>query len=538
MAGRNMFYDDEDEDSSLMTKRGRSDFRSERQYGYTDDDDDEYVDRARNRIHADEDDSLDEGSERPSERGGPEDDEEDDDEDPAPRGKKKSQSKATDAAVPKARIKSVLLTWGDEKIGQTLSHFKCVMFKFEQNGVRHVMQMFFAHPNSEIHLQKCLTTFEIQYLTGAATVAGGAAPRVVGRAQGAAAMGSLGSLGAGADMLDTASEYSVSYRGDRNGVGGEQKGIALKFIFSNADRQLDKVIMSYIERRTAGLSRIYHGTVTDKSIMVASLEVSNVNSTLKKPMAINVEGIRDKYTVPHTMSWAKNTPCLSVLTPGTQRSVIYETDLHSDPDVSAIHGIHAIENDESIGALAWGTVKENHVQVVMPSGRYLWLMYHLPYLLTEFVNKNTNEKLPLEQKLPAGISVPVWKDVQSFKKKHPLPNIYSRKTDLEDEYITKLLALLKPRDSKSLMWAVVQDELWYRVPLDFMYFVIDQYKETTQLVKMAKPDSMWMRANAVQTEGDEPFKPSDKMTFTVLLYAFTPCMHFMATPIKPKKRDS
>lgn len=396
------------------------------------------------------------------------------------KGKKKSSRDSKDKkSLERVRLKQTILKWGDESIKSTLLHFQCVSFDYTQNQKRMRMNMYFAHPNSDAHMEIYRSTFMVPY---------------------------------GNSMMQT----------------------PLAYMFQNRERYLDKVMESYVKANAHDKNNLsFSSSISNKNFMVCGLRVINVRSNIINPMSVLVDGVVDKYTAPHTVSWDENKQFLTVLTPNTDYDVVYSYDLKDSPNIQAIHGIHDIAADERNGISSWGdTTVRDIVSVDMCSGKFVWLMYNLPYLVKDYslANKAKDEKSKLSR--PEGITSEIYKSLMDFSEKHPMPNIYSRKARLDDNHIGKIIEIVSTNNNQTLMWKVREDQPSFRFPYKFIEYVIPKYRETTQLIRMANPENMIMTTRGEKLANDPDFGPNDRIVFTVLTNIFRPRLFAVTKPVK------
>lgn len=395
------------------------------------------------------------------------------------KGKKKPEAESKDKkSLERVRLKQTILKWGDESIKSTLMHFQCVRFDYTQNQKRMRMNMYFAHPNSDAHMEVYRSTFMLPY-------------------------------------------------------NGRSLQTSLAYMFQNRERYLDKVMESYVKANAHDKNNLsFSSSTSNKNFMVCGLRVINVRSNIINPMSVLVDGVVDRYTAPHTVSWKENSQFLTVLTPNTDYDVVYSYDLKDSPNIQAIHGIHDIVEDQKKGISSWGDVSvRDIVSVDMCSGKFVWLMYNLPYLVKDYsiANKGKDEK---KLARPEGITSETYKALMDFSERNPMPNIYSRKARLDDNHIGKIIEIVSASSNQTLMWKVREDQPSFRFPYKFIEYVIPRYNETTQLIRMANPDNMIMTTQGEKLENDPDFGPNDRIVFTVLTNVFRPRLFAVTKPIK------
>ena len=462
------------------------------------------------RLH-DEDDDPDEDSDLDDRS---DDDEDEDDEHASKKKSKKEAARDKRTAGRMASVQQVALTWGPEVIKAVMSHFKRVSYKFRMNNEEYWMDAFFAHTRSDAHLVEINATFMVPYTTATTST-------------------------------------------------------KLDFLFTNAESRVSDIMSKYIAdhaHKHSSIGQMY-GCIKSNRVIIKSIWVLNVVATQPTPLSINIDGIGGKYTNPHYSSWAPKTPCLAVITPCPMKQKIFDLNMRDSPDLPAIHGIHAITNstDEAL----WGERVGETVLVNTPSSRFTWLMINLPYLTSDYIvrevqNKATGKMEAPKRGLPDGVSSETWKKIKKFAEKHPLQNIYDADAKLTDNYIGKLMKILLPTRKEELLWTMCQDKLAYRVPLDFLQFAIPRHVETTQPVRPVDPTEIVMKTSAPPKGGpvglplksSEPaqasslidmqsleggtsgkYGPTDMITFTIRAQVFPPQMFYMVTKRKKKEDE-
>jgi hypothetical protein len=477
---------------------------------------------AARRLH-DEDDDPDEDSDLDDRPEG-DDDDDDDDEHTSKKKSKKEAARDRRTAGRMASVQQVALTWGPEVIKVVMSHFKRVSYKFRMNNEEYWMDAFFAHTRSDAHLVEINATFMVPYTTTTTST-------------------------------------------------------KLDFLFTSAESRVSDIMSKYIAdhaHKHSSIGQMY-GCIKSNRVIIKSISVLNVVSTQPTPLSINIDGIGGKYTNPHYSSWAPKTPCLAVITPCPMKQKIFDLNMRDSPDLPAFHGIHPITNstDETL----WGERIGDTILVSTPSSRFKWLMINLPYLISDYIvrevqNKATGKMEAPKRGLPDGVSSETWKKIKKFAEKHPLQNIYDADAKLTDNYIGKLMKILLPTRKEELLWTMCQDKLAYRVPLDFLQFAIPRHVETTQPVRPVDPTEIVMKTSAPpkgaggglgapphppsgghvkpsepaqasslidfqSLDGGAPGKyaPGDMITFTIRAQVFPPQMFYMVTKRKKKEDE-
>jgi len=494
--------------SNVHDRRDDDDYDDDENESYNEDDDDE--------SKKEEDDDSDKS------KVDKESDEEEDASDSGDEKKKKKKEKKTKGTTKSKRnelrknligrrVHTISQMWGEGSIERNESRYKIVKFKFFQNNVWKEMKMCFSHTDDGAHMQVYVQSLLLK--------------------------------------LD----------------GDEVPATSLQKMIPNALNMAMKDYIKGMKLKNGNSGKVVSGDYIDFSknsdlnkeptdtLIVQAVYMTNICTTSKGPVCIDVKGIGDQFMEEHHASWDVSNTHFAILTSTSNPGYLHENVYTAFPNLAAIHGIHKQPTTCAKDISLWGDLKDNNVLMKMPSAYFIWLMYNLIELIKAYIVKdgpsavqNTSKKHKKlsdksadkidQSKLPRDITKQQWTKLLKLHKKYGQIDIYKHNANLSDNYIGKIIKILKPpKDSSQLTWNVSEEDPKYRVPLEFAKFAAPNYDQTVQTVSLSESNDIRFSA----TRGNLPSHvknnnnnnnnnmiTDDDVFITMRIAAFRPSMLF------------
>lgn len=286
-------------------------------------------------------------------------------------------------------------------------------------------------------------------------------------------------------------------------------------VFGNETNEVMETMREFVNQEKNNRI-IFGGMVSSNNVLIESMIMENVglvdSRNLKEqihaPLGITVNGIKNKYSQPTAVSDDTN-KYTTVTSNLSQLTIVTEVDRTRNPLIETLYGVSPYPptcKSTEAKLAHWGQKKDAFYNVNMDSIFFICMMYNFCDWIYKYSLKN-------DAKVREWIKPDIKKQLDSFHAKYGTRNINNPSVVLNNNYIGKLLEILRPKANPdtdtavpprskvgSDLWKVCEDEIKYRIPTEFAIFAIGKYDEIIKDMSLVDRNSLQISVNVTSKD--------------------------------------